>query len=130
VVTEVQKTVLPSNPLIQGIQAAQHLSTLERFFQTFGLTLSEKDYSRPTSSVDKRPAKEPRIDWGEAVDASIFYGRTSELETLEKWIVSDRCRLVALLGMGGIGKTSLAAKLGEKVQYEFDYVVWRSYGVW
>ena len=28
--------------------------------------------------------------------------------------------------MGGIGKTSLAAKLGEQVQSEFDYVVWRS----
>jgi hypothetical protein len=28
VVTEVQKTVLPSNPLIQGIQSAQHLITL------------------------------------------------------------------------------------------------------
>jgi hypothetical protein len=28
--------------------------------------------------------------------------------------------------MGGIGKTSLAAKLGKKVQDEFDYVVWRS----
>jgi thymidylate kinase len=28
--------------------------------------------------------------------------------------------------MGGIGKTSLAAKLGEQIQGEFEYVVWRS----
>lgn len=39
-----------------------------------------------------------RIDWGEAPDVSSFYGRAAELATLEQWIVSDRCRLVALLG--------------------------------
>ncbi|MBD1927488.1 pentapeptide repeat-containing protein [Trichocoleus sp. FACHB-90] len=67
-----------------------------------------------------------RQDWGEAVDVSLFYGRTEELATLEQWIVSDRCRLVALLGMGGIGKTSLSVKLAEQIQNEFDYLIWRS----
>jgi hypothetical protein len=42
--------------------------------------------------------------------------------------VSDRCRLVALLGMGGIGKTSLSIKLAQKIQDEFEYVIWRSLG--
>ncbi|MFE1744556.1 NB-ARC domain-containing protein [Coleofasciculus sp. H7-2] len=65
-------------------------------------------------------------DWGEAVDVSLFYGRTKELATLEQWIVSDRCRLVALLGMGGIGKTALSVKLAEQIQNEFDYLIWRS----
>ena len=100
--------------------------TLERFFQAFNLELTQVDHGKPMPTGEKKPAKETRIDWGEAVDVSIFYGRTSELETLERWVVSDSCRLIALLGMGGIGKTSLAAKLGEKVQDEFDYVVWRS----
>lgn len=36
--------------------------TLERFFQAFGLVLSEKNYGRPAPSVDKRPVKETRID--------------------------------------------------------------------
>jgi WD40 repeat protein len=100
--------------------------TLERFFQAFNLELTQDDYSKPVPSSERRSTKSTRVDWGEAVDVSIFYGRMVELETLERWIVSDRCRLIALLGMGGIGKTSLAAKLGEKVQQEFDYVVWRS----
>jgi hypothetical protein len=35
---------------------------------------------------------------------SSFYGRTQELDTLTQWIVQDQCRLVAILGMGGIRK--------------------------
>jgi WD40 repeat protein len=73
-------------------------------------------------------ATKPHQDWGEAFDVSVFYGRTEELAKLEQWIVSDRCRLVALLGMGGIGKTSLSIKLAQKIQDEFEYVIWRSLG--
>lgn len=67
-----------------------------------------------------------RQDWGEAADVSVFYGRTEELAQLKQWIVSDRCRLVALLGMGGIGKTSLSVKLAQQIQGEFEYLIWRS----
>jgi len=67
-----------------------------------------------------------RQDWGEAPESSAFYGRTEEIATLEQWIVKDRCRLVAILGMGGIGKTSLVVKLAKQVQGEFKYVIWRS----
>jgi WD40 repeat protein len=65
-------------------------------------------------------------DWGEAPDVSAFYGRTEELATLKQWIVTQRCRLVAVLGMGGMGKTALAAKVAAQVQHEFEYVIWRS----
>ena len=65
-------------------------------------------------------------DWGEAVDTSAFYGRTEELAKLAQWIVRDRCRLVALLGMGGIGKTSVSIKLAQQIQDEFEFVIWRS----
>ncbi len=74
----------------------------------------------PVSSIQSR------MDWGEATDASVFYGRTEELATLERWILQDRCRLVGLFGMGGIGKTSLSVKLAKQIQGEFEYVIWRS----
>ncbi|OYD95218.1 hypothetical protein CDG76_09510 [Nostoc sp. 'Peltigera membranacea cyanobiont' 210A] len=65
-------------------------------------------------------------NWGEAIDVSQFYGRTTELETLSQWIVRDRARVVTLLGMGGMGKTALSVKLAEQLQGEFEYVIWRS----
>lgn len=68
----------------------------------------------------------PLQDWGEAIDVSIFYGRLKELAKLEQWIVQDRCRMVAILGIGGIGKTSLSVTLAEEIQCNFKYIIWRS----
>lgn len=71
-------------------------------------------------------AKEARQDWGEAPDVSYFYGRQQELSTLKQWLLKDGCRVVAILGIGGIGKTALSVKLAQEVRGKFDYVIWRS----
>ncbi|MBP5974414.1 NACHT domain-containing protein [Brasilonema sp. CT11] len=65
-------------------------------------------------------------DWGEAIDVSIFYGRTDELTKLQQWVEQDKCRLVALLGIGGIGKTALSVKLAQLAQEGFEFVIWQS----
>ncbi|MDX2256773.1 MAG: ATP-binding protein [Pseudanabaenaceae cyanobacterium bins.39] len=67
-----------------------------------------------------------RCDWGNAIDTTIFYGRTQELAMVQDWAIADQCRLIGVFGMGGIGKTAFATKLAEQVQDEFDFVVWRS----
>ena len=72
------------------------------------------------------PARATLVDWGEAPDTSGFHGRAAELATLRTWIDAERVRLVALLGMGGIGKTSLAAKLAEELAPAFEAIYWRS----
>jgi WD40 repeat protein len=66
------------------------------------------------------------VDWGEAPNVDIFHGRDEEIAHLSQWIVDDRCRLVAITGMGGMGKSLLAAKVAQQVQDQFEYIIWRS----
>ncbi len=40
---------------------------------------------------------------------------SAELETVRDWLLHDHCRVVCVLGMGGMGKTSVAARLADAV---------------
>ena len=109
--------------LRSGKQAVDR-QTLEEFFHAFDLILTEQDYVYAEEALQLIvPIAQ---DWGEAMDVSHFYGRAVELDTLQRWILQDRCRLVQILGIGGIGKTALAVKLSEQAQSQFTYVIWRS----
>ena len=92
--------------------------TLERFFIAFDLELAETYYSK--SNHNKRQS------WGEAMSVSNFYGRTEKLTTLNQWLLTEGCRLVTILGMGGVGKSSLSVKLAKQIQDKFDCVIWRT----
>lgn len=110
--------------------------TLKYCFQAFNLQLETHDYQfiNPDINTQENYTKiQNQIDWGEAPDVSLFCGRTEELTTLKHWILAESltnepipCRLITLLGMGGIGKTWLSVKLAQQLQDQFEFVIWRS----
>lgn len=81
----------------------------------------------PTIAVESTPYHY----WEEMIDVSTFYGRQQELSQLGQWIAktgapTPPCRVISVVGMGGIGKTSLVAKLVEQYQSNFETVIWQS----
>ena len=78
----------------------------------------------PADSDDEHISDQ--VDWGEAPRKNPFYGRGAEIDELADWITADRRQVIAILGIGGIGKSALAVRLAEQIAAEFDYIYWRS----
>src|SRR6266496_402637 len=120
---------------IRAFWHAAHQKVLldEAWLGTLLLHTEVSPVSRPveetigTTSVFAPPARSgPRVDWGDAPGVTTFYGREWELNLLTSWVVEERCRVVSVLGLGGIGKSALATMVMHRVAERFEVVIWRS----
>lgn len=61
---------------------------------------------------------------GQRPSVPVLYGREEQLMTLQRWITEERCRLVSIVGIGGVGKTDLSLDLAlNHIRNDFEYVV-------
>jgi WD40 repeat protein len=97
------------------------------FYEVNQLQEEIREFLSHTNSDPERHTSEQlqRIDWGDAINPSVFYGRNIELEDFERWVIDEKCRLITVLGMGGIGKSSLVLKFLENAQNDFQHIFWR-----
>ncbi|BCL40158.1 NACHT domain-containing protein [Nostoc sp. MS1] len=85
-------------------------------------------YSKSASQNGANNLSSGQVLGGQPPELSFFYGRTHELTLLKQLVTTNRC--LAIVGVAGIGKTMLAAKLiselTNKNQSTFDFVIWKS----
>jgi hypothetical protein len=55
-----------------------------------------------------------------------FYNRKTELETLSNWIINQNISLISVLGIFGIGKTTLVKKFVDLNLENFEIIIWKN----
>jgi len=55
-----------------------------------------------------------------------FYDRALELQTLSDWLTNQNTRLISVLGLSGIGKSTLVKHFIDQNLQKFDLVIWKS----
>ncbi|HEY9852520.1 MAG TPA: AAA family ATPase [Leptolyngbyaceae cyanobacterium] len=119
-----------------SFRAKVEQSLLSNFASPFGKNIlrignvnicpQQTSQSPPVTQQPQQTPTQPHIDLGDAAQIFNFYDRIPELTILETWILQQNCRLIALLGNSGIGKTTLALRLIEQIKSNFDYIIYRS----
>jgi NACHT domain len=117
--------------LLRGQQGVDKRSICQ-VFAALQLVLEVGDYAhasllsgRTIVEVLDHPAKQLHGDVEGVSTASHFCGRIEEKSQLQHQALVERCRLVGVLGVAGIGKTALVQEFAAE-QQEFECVVWKS----
>ena len=103
-------------------------SSLQTVFASFSLALEKNDYSHPNSPLKGLDIRQKHLDQdkGEAVEVSLFSEQEQELKTLRQWVSAEPDRMIVMLEIGGISKSTLAIKLASQTEQELEIVVLRS----
>ena len=85
-----------------------------------------EEYQKQRENLQTDSATHSHFYWENAPIVGTFYGRKEELSHIKQYLIRERCPLVALLGMGGIGKSVFTAHLVEQIATHYDHIIWRN----
>jgi hypothetical protein len=88
-------------------------------------TLNQPNKQTQESDINTQP-KSNNHDLTLAPQIINFHNRETELQTLFYWILNQNTHLISILGLSGIGKTTLVKRFIDLHQQKFDAIVWRS----
>lgn len=131
---------LLSEELGEDIEKTNFRSTLERVYikssQVIGLgnhhsfhfctqTLNQSNTNNRENDINIT-SKLSHHDLNLTPQIINFYNRKSELKTLSSWILDNNIRLISVLGLSGIGKTTLVKRFVDLNLDKFEVIIWKS----
>lgn len=88
--------------------------------------LNQKNDSSSNKNNEINLAEKSYHDLTLAPKITHFYDRTLELQTLSHWLTTQNPRLISVLGLSGIGKTTLVKQFVDLNLSQFDVIIWKS----
>lgn len=95
-------------------------------------TPKNKSFPTPTDQNKNYTNPENKYDLSEAPDLyclcvreALQSNRDTQLTTLKQWI-ENHTRIITILGLTGIGKSTLTVELIQQIKDKFDYIIWRN----
>lgn len=80
-----------------------------------------------SQSIKEKPSKNKGYhDLTLAPKITHFYDRTTELQTLSRWLIDQNVPLVSVLGLNGIGKTTVVKHFVDLNLQNFEVVIWKN----
>ncbi|KAF2323132.1 hypothetical protein GH714_033592 [Hevea brasiliensis] len=124
-ITQVQNFCSSFNPFNKGVN-----SKLEEVLARLEFIAKQKDVLGLKEGFAEKPLR--RLEETSVVDESSVYGRDAEKESIMKLLLSDETSgyddigVVTIVGMGGIGKTTLAQLVYNdyRLKEYFSYQAW------
>lgn len=83
-------------------------------------------YASKQDNATNNQGKSPYHDLTLAPQIIKFYNRETELKTLFNWIFNQNIRLISVLGLSGIGKTTLVKRFVDLNLEQFEVIVWKN----
>ncbi|MBD1214117.1 MAG: AAA family ATPase, partial [Dolichospermum circinale Clear-D4] len=75
---------------------------------------------------DKIKQKTSYINLKQSPKTTYFYGRNNEITTLFEWIENPNTRLISILGISGIGKSTFVKHFIDIQTVPFDAIIWKN----
>nr|XP_048326692.1 putative disease resistance protein At1g50180 [Ziziphus jujuba var. spinosa] len=92
--------------------------------QTYGITSVAAGEGRTSSSIAELQQSLRRSSPNEADEDVIALEQSTRVLTAELTMEEEQLRIVSVVGMGGLGKTTLAKKVFKSVKQHFDSAAW------
>jgi hypothetical protein len=92
------------------------------------VAIAHPSHPPPAQQPSTPATRHPIAQLSTVPNPSLFFGREQELDSLAQGIVQDRCPMILVSGLGGIGKTTLLARCARQQQAAFDWIVVQSLG--
>ncbi|NES80689.1 MAG: AAA family ATPase [Moorea sp. SIO2B7] len=128
-----------SEQLGEDIKKSNFRSTLERVYikssKFIGLVnhhnfhFCTQTFNQSNNNRESAPNNKSKLiyhDLALAPQIIKFYNRETEFKKLDKWIFNQDIGLISVLGLPGIGKTTLVKRFVDLNLEQFEVVIWKS----